>query len=75
MAVIQFEVEPFEVERLTSRAIWRRAICCRLLLDRSRRTAIADDLLEWFEPLIELGLALELINATIFNLHAWMKMA
>jgi hypothetical protein len=64
-----------EVGRLTSRAIWRRAICCRLLLDRSRCAAIADDLLEWFEPLIELGLAFELINAAIFNLHAWMKMA
>jgi hypothetical protein len=30
---------------------------------------------EWFELLIELRLALELINAAIFNLRARMKMA
>jgi hypothetical protein len=38
-----------------------------------RCTAIAGDLHEWFEHLIELRLAFELINAAIFNLYACMR--
>ncbi len=37
-------------------------------------TAIASDLHEWFKLFIELRLALELINAAIFNLQTRMKM-